>query len=800
MTLENASKSILQQTRIARAAAFAILGWMFLPVLTGQIYVCDDLLNYHLPIRQFYSSCLRNGDAFDWMPSLFSGYFLTGSGQAGTYHPWHWLLYRCLPLETAFNLEVLSSYPFMLFGMKLFLQRHFQRADAAWLGSIVFTFSGFCTLHFLHPNAIAVVSHIPWLLLAVDVILRDSPGSIFGSEITAQSSPVDGATGVHYTRRSADGIAMIGVALLTGSQLLLGYPQYVWFSILAEIVYCLGFASWNYRGFGRLLVIASLKVLGLGLGAVQILPSMAALSESDRSAMSPEFFFEHPLTAVDMLQWFNPFFTDTRVFGQNTHELGLYCGAVPLLLALVAIARLRSQSSHRRLLQVMLALGLLALWLSFGKAGGLYVVQTWLPMIGKFRWPSRILVLLHFVVAVFATAGYVRITSPMNGTALACGVPLNKRGPNRAERVPAMPLPRIVYFVPIASILTSLTAEMICGRDHVASSTLILLGPILFVLAAILVRDVSRGRYSPAFMLFLAGDLAAYGFTYEALSRKQSMQEIVAELQTPPGSPNDGRVIAEVQLQKGDEQFHGNKLLLKGWHQADGYEGLMSSRSLLGDNLTLDGLRIAGVRWVINEGRHNSLAGLRPTADSKWLEVPDPLARLRLTNNVRQVRNTAEALQYLSAAGPAVVDCDPEQRSGIEELTLSTSAPTDSALAKSDTVQIVSDRPGLIEIDVECSSSQLLILSESYSPGWKVTVNGKWSSVFRAEVDYMACEIPAGRSRVQFHFEPESVTAGFRISVASLWFMCLGSAVFYFLKFRRISQRKADMRRTNDVQ
>jgi hypothetical protein len=572
-------------------------------------------------------------------------------------------------------------------------------------------------------------------------------------------------------------MALIGIALLTGSQLLLGYPQYVWFSLLAEIVYCLGFVSWNSRGFRRLLVIAGLKVLGLGLGAVQILPSMAALSESDRSAMSPEFFFEHPLTAADMLQWFNPFLTDTRVFGQSTHELGLYCGAVPFLLSIIAITRLRTQSSHRRLLQVMLALGLLALWLSFGKAGGLYVVQTWLPMIGKFRWPSRIVVLLHFVVAVFAPAGYIRITSPVSGTVPAAGVSLDKRRPDRAERVPATSLPRIIYFVPIASILTSLFAPMLYGPEHVASRTLLLLGPILFVLAAILVRDVSRGRCSPAFMLFLAGDLAAYGLTYEAMSRKQSMREIVAALQTPPGSPNDGRVIAEVQLQNGDEQFHGNKLLLKGWHQADGYEGLMSSRSLLGENLTLDGLRIAGVRWVINEGRHHSITGLVPTDDAKWLEVPNPLPRARLTSNIRMVKGTAEAIEHLSAAGPAMIECDPEQRAAIEELT------TSSGTSESDSVKIVSDRPGLIEVDVECSSSKLLILSESFSPGWKVTVNGEWSSVFRAEVDYMACSIPAGRSRVQFRFEPDSVTAGFRISVTSLWFLCLGTAVFYFLKF-----------------
>ena len=195
---------------------------------------------------------------------------------------------------------------------------------------------------------------------------------------------------------------------------------------------------------------------------------------------------------------------------------------------------------------------------------------------------------------------------------------------------------------------------------------------------------------------------------------------------------------------------------------------------------------------MINEGRHNSIVGLQPIDSTKWLEVPDPLPRARLTRSVRLVNDTAEALQFLSAAGPAVVECDPEQRSVIKEFTLSELAPNDSATAKSETVQIVSDRPGLIEADVECSSSQLLILSESFSPGWKVTVNGKWSSVSRAEVDYMACAVPAGQSRVQFRFEPDSVTAGFRITMTSLWFLCPGTAVLCFLKFRGISQRKPD--------
>ena len=177
----------------------------------------------------------------------------------------------------------------------------------------------------------------------------------------------------------------MGIALLTGSQLLLGYPQYVWFSLLAEASLCIGFSGWNWRGLQKLVLIGSLKCFGLALGAVQLLPSMAALAESDRATLPPEFFFHQPLSLADMLQWIGPFLTKTRVFGNNTAELAVYCGAIPVLLALTLIRRRRfnlktPSKSETRLILTAIGLGLLALWLSFGRDGGLYVVQTWLPL------------------------------------------------------------------------------------------------------------------------------------------------------------------------------------------------------------------------------------------------------------------------------------------------------------------------------------------------------------------------------------------------------------------------------------
>ncbi len=720
----SAAEQESRQAAMAKWAAFAVLAWMFMPVLTGRIYVCDDLQNYHLPIRQFYANCLAEGDTFDWMPHLFSGFFLTGSGQGGTYHPLHYLLYRCLPLGTAFNLEILLSYPLMLFGMQLFLRRHLIRDDAAWLGAIVFTFSGFCTLHFLHPNAIAVVAHIPWLLLVQDVLLRPHAGP-------------------HRWRIPAE----VGIALLTGSQLLLGYPQYVWFSLLAEMSLCIGLAGWNWTGFRTLLLIGSLKCFGLALGAVQLLPSIAALAESDRAALPPEFFFQHPLSLADMLQWIGPFLTKSRVFGANTHELGVYCGAIPVLLALSLMTRRSLQRRKQpvpgaQLLIPMLCLGLVALWLSLGRAGGLYVVQTWLPLIGKFRYPSRIVVLLHLVLALLAAIGFARLM----------------KGPASSE----VRLPRLIRIVPWFSAAAAFGVWLLGDPKDAAPWSLLIIGPVLFFLAAQFVKDLARGRISAGFMLFLAGDLAAYGFTYEAMQNTKTWREVYDSLQEPPGSPDDGRIVAEIQIADGDIGYEGNDLLLAGWHQADGYEGLLPETYLLDQNISLESLRISGVRWINSGGNHSHIAGLKPTNIPRWLEVPNPLPRARLTLNTKSISDPHQAIRFLQADGATVLDRDP----GVP--------PSDDTA--SGTAMIVSDRPGRIEIQTSADRPQVLVLAERFSGGWKATVDGIPISILRAEIDFMGCVAPVGDHTIRFIFDPVSLRNGRQISIMALLLLGLYAA------------------------
>ena len=88
-----------------------------IPLFTGRVFAWDDLAAFHLPLRHLYREALLTGDSILWSPALFSGTYLFGEGQTGMAHPFHWLIYRLLPLAVAFNVEVISSYLVALAGI-----------------------------------------------------------------------------------------------------------------------------------------------------------------------------------------------------------------------------------------------------------------------------------------------------------------------------------------------------------------------------------------------------------------------------------------------------------------------------------------------------------------------------------------------------------------------------------------------------------------------------------------------------------------------------------------------------------
>ena len=711
-------------------AALALLAAMAAPLVAGYFYTGDDLGAFHLPVRAFYAQRLAAAEPFDWMPQLFCGFYLSGEGQAGTYHPLHFLLYRFLPLRTAMGWELLAGYPLLLAGTYLFLRRLIGRRDAAMFGGLIFTFCSFNLLHFIHPNAVAVVAHVPWLLWTIDIVIAD----------TLAAEP----------HRRGAAAATLGIALLTGSQLLLGYPQYVWFSLLAETAYVLfavksrspdtrdgeaGSANSAGRGprVGRLVArLAAAKAIGVLIGCVQLLPTADALVHSARRTADADFANSGSLDPLNLVQWVAPYLFVTRVVGQNTHELALYLGAVPLVLIAWLFMRWRDLGALRRPAWAAVGFGVLTLLLAFGQHGYLYRLQRFLPAVGSFRFPCRYTVLFQFCAAVLAAIGFVLLVRQREQ---------NEKAPWRE----LFPLWRIVA----AALLAAVAGMALREKPYIALTAAIWAGPLLIGSAAVLLALAARGvpGAMAGLVLFAAADLGCYGLSYSIYPHADRLESFLAETMTPPG-PSGGRILADV-LRCDEPGLHtGNRMALLGWRRADGYAGLEPARRL--DYRQLAALRVAGVEWVKRQEATDAIQGLVPY-DDHWLRVSRPLPRAWLATCARTSCDPAADLERIPVESTALTE-DPLELPG----------------GRAGSASVVCERPGRLEIQVDSPSTQLLVVSESFHSGWQARLDGEPQPVLRVDGDFLGCLVEPGRHQLTLEFRPRSLCYGRILSLLGL--------------------------------
>jgi hypothetical protein len=72
-------------------------------------------------------------------------------------------------------------------------------------------------------------------------------------------------------------------------------------------------------------------------------------------------------------------------------------------------------------------------------------------------------------------------------------------------------------------------------------------------------------------------------------------------------------------------------------------------------------------------------------------------------------------------------------------------------------VNISQYRANSVAIDVDAPRAGILVLHDPFYPGWQVTVNGVRQPLLHANLLFRGVEVPAGRSRVEFRFEPLSM-------------------------------------------
>jgi hypothetical protein len=517
------------------ACSVALFLPLLQPLLTGRVFTYTDLSWFHLPTRYLFQQAMQSGDTVLWTPSILSGVYLLGEGQVGLFHPFHQLLYRLLPLQPAFNLELIVNYPAAFAGMYCFLRRLQLTAAAALFGAMLFAFSGFNLLHYLHLNMIAVVAHMPWLLVAADVLIVDD-------------------------RPRARMLAFAAMAMIIASELLLGFPQGVWWNVMTLAP----FAAYRAHEAGRwrrLPLCGAAFAVGTLLGGIQLLPSVDASAHSIRMWLSPGFALSYSLHPANLVQLWSPYLLRKGVFGDlhyvGFHEFGIYSGAI-LPVALIWVWIRRDALRDRRTFIIgVTAFAAVSLFLAFGRYGGLDVVLTHVPVLRSLRAPARYIVLVQFALVILAAIAMDDLVAIVDG-----------RRDAPAGRMLALWIPAALS---VATTLAFNTGVVPDRERLFAAASAAVPGTVFVVAITLLVFMAARRTPSAAGALVFVTmvDLGAWGIRFVQREPLQTIDEVTQGILPAPADTADSYAAAPA-----DGPYRSDVLVLKGYRLTSGYVGL----------------------------------------------------------------------------------------------------------------------------------------------------------------------------------------------------------------------------------
>ncbi len=739
--------------------AFTLLYVVFFApaLVTGRMLAPGDAANLSAP--HFYTPRGL------WSPLIFSGFPVMADPQTMSWYP-PALVLGLLPGALAFNAFVLSAYVLAsCFAYGYAREVTGSRLAAATAG-VVYGLSGFLLSHFGHTNIIHSACWMPLLIWALERLRqRTSPGWV----------------------------VVAGLAVCCST--LAGQPQFAVFTLILGGCYVLALAWHAPAGRWRFLAAAAGGVgLGLGLCGVLLVPMLELTGQSLRAEMDFLDFSAWSLPTRQLPQVLFPYlyggFWDpltgerTPVFGGGGGpvEATGYAGLTALALAGCGAVLLRRQGVAR----FWVGVAAVALLFALGKETPLVWLSYHVPVLNKFRVPSRHFMEFGFAVAVLAALGVAALARSESaarmkavrrgvlGVALlaaaalvtfavlgALGAYTRNLPPGMPANLSPWPWQNPAVAVPLAALAVGAASLWAWARrPGRATAGLLLLA---------LVADLGVfGWFSywhwaterPEDVLAAPECLAAY--RDELHRTDQRLLPLAAEGPPETAPPNRSR------LWDVPSALGYCPLALKRYCELTGvtYVGFESYRALRPGNAALD---VLAVRYVLvprpmlgtqalRDGRR-----WRPAGDLgkvAVLENRDALPRAWLVRQVRRL-DAAAVLQTMHTSRlPDGAHFDPRQTALVEEPV----ADAPSAAGETGTAEVASLDNERVVVRTASATPAFLVLSDVYYPGWRVTVNGRPAPLVRADYVLRGVSVPAGDSEVVFEYRPTSFYAGLGIT------------------------------------
>jgi hypothetical protein len=668
----------------------------------------QDILEFDAAHAVAAHASLREGSLLLWNPYILCGVPSVGDPQLGTFYPPRILLFLCFPpfrgLDLLIVLHLLAAGP----AMYLFARTWGLKPPAALTAGLVWMLCG---------------AQMAWLKYS-------------GAGAAAVGLPLMAAA----LRRGLAGPSALWVAasgalwalLFLGAHPHLSFFGLVWVLVsLAAAVRPLGWARIWKAG-------ALFGAVGAGLAAVQLLPFLASLSASQKTAVQENLIYSRPTRTpllLATLVWQRAFGSPIdrvdlvpRLTGSNFFDFQGYMGLLPLALALAAWRRSR------------LLWGLVLVTLALATCYPLWwLLRTLLPPLSVVD-PHR-LYLLSFAMALLAGLGHeVLLERPPRRLAALAGA--------AAGLVLAVGLAGAAAGASWISLANPAYAALALASAACAAA-----------LAALRTGWDPRVKTAAVWIAVVADLLpgfAAYNPSYEPPLPEP---ELIARL------PRDERVLADLKSAY-FEIGVSNYLMMYGCSTPSGYVS-QYPRITLEFSEALGGRATDhGVDWSRADERALRMLNVSRVVTRDGERRLDPLPRAWLVGRVEVVSDRDARLRRLRDAS-----FDPSVSALVEMEVPGLGGASGGRV----------ERVGRDEYVVDVESPGVLTTSEVFDSGWICEVDGARRPVLRVNHAMRGVKLEEGRHRVVFRYRPWTVVWGGACSIATL---ALGGA-FALIALRR---------------
>jgi hypothetical protein len=192
-------------------------------------------------------------------------------------------------------------------------------------------------------------------------------------------------------------------------------------------------------------------------------------------------------------------------------------------------------------------------------------------------------------------------------------------------------------------------------------------------------------------------------------------------------------------------------------------------------------LSLVGVKWLVTTSNFNP-NDWQPTPEKGHIYEPwlnrnsfvaweNRYARpyAYLASRIRVVPDEATARQRMQEMKlEEINEATIEDPAGLPGEVASASNGQPLTEAEVDSLETIANIPGTIRVRLRTEKPRLLVVNESWAAGWRATVDGAETPIYRANYIVQGVVVPPGEHEVVFNYDPPIFKVGLAISGVSL--------------------------------